>query len=528
MNNTQAQRPSLKKQVSLEICGAETEGHLLENGQDKQDICKETEKNQTINGGQLTPPRAPGPYLPGMGSMTVFGSPPPVSPALDRWIRQRARDLTLRRVDTQRASKVVNNFRDGLVEFLKNNQEMPYFRQAKVLNSGSYFEMVKINRPNEFDLMLILPTPRLNMAELEEFPGMFYILSLCRQVRTNEIRSYLVKNQLTISAAKIRADMRDLVCEFISTYEAVPSVDSEWKLCAEDANSPAVTLELWRKDCAEADMSIDVVPALEVSSQGLPAAARAGPNVENWLGKKDRRKLISAGFYFVPKMPKGNNLSDMAKESWRISFSHSEKEIIRNHGNRRTCCEGQSNRCCRKTCLRLLKRLIEGLKQRYPEELDPLCSYHGKTIFFHVLSRRGDDSQWNVGDLSKCFLILLSAFEGHAHSGNLPHFFVPSHNLFAPPAFPQSTLDFLVGALREQRESNLPLLQTLPPAPLSSPLPSTSPEVVQTVGATLPSSPQLVALHPSEAYRDRSSMIITVVGVIVALLGVGLGFLKLI
>ncbi|XP_062386171.1 cyclic GMP-AMP synthase [Sardina pilchardus] len=481
-----------------------------------------------------------------MGPLSVYGSPLPVSPALDRWIRQRARDLTLRRVDTQRASKVVNSFRDGLLEFLKNNQEKPYFRQAKVLNSGSYFEMVKINSPNEFDMMLILPIPRLNMTELEECPGVFYTLSLCRQARS-EIRSYQVNNQLTISAAKIRADMRDLVCKFISAYE-VPSLDSEWKVCVEDANSPAVTLELWRTGSSEADLSIDVVPALEVSSQGLPAAARAGSNVDNWLGKKDRRKLLSAGFYFVPKMPRGDDLSDMAKESWRISFSHSEKEIIRNHGNRRTCCEGQSNRCCRKTCLRLLKRLIEGLKQRYPEELEPLCSYQGKTIFFHVLSRRGDDSQWTIGDLSKCFLILLSAFEGHVQSGNLPHFFVPSHNLFAPPAFPQSTLDFLAAALKEQRESNLPLLQTLPPiALLSSPPPppppstspqqetqmadickSTSPEVVQRVGATPSSSPQLAALlHLSESYSDRSSIIMTVLGLMVALMGVGLGFLKL-
>lgn len=79
-----------------------------------------------------------------IGLTPVRRSPPAVSPILDRWIRQRARDLTLRKVDTQRASKVVNNFRDQLLDFLKNNQEKPYFRQAKVLNSGSYFELVKV------------------------------------------------------------------------------------------------------------------------------------------------------------------------------------------------------------------------------------------------------------------------------------------------------------------------------------------------------------------------------------------------
>lgn len=93
----------------------------------------------------------------------------------------------------------------------------------------------------------------------------------------------------------------------------VPSEDSYWKVCAEDESSPAVTLELWTEGSAEADLSIDVVPALELSSQALPAAARAGPSVENWLGKNVRRKLVSSGCYFVPKMPKGDNLSDIIK-----------------------------------------------------------------------------------------------------------------------------------------------------------------------------------------------------------------------
>lgn len=164
-----------------------------------------------------------------------------------------------------------------------------------------------------------------------------------------------------------------------------------------------------------------------------------------------------------------------------------------------------------KTCLRLLKRLIEGLKERYPEELEPLCSYHGKTVFFHALSRRGDDSQWNVGDLSKCFLFLLDTFEGYAQSGYLPHFFVPSCNLFAPPAFPQNALDCLVAVLREQRDSDLSILQSPPPMPaLSSPLVE-----VETVGAT---SCQVDASVAS--YRSRSSPVIAMVGLLVVLLAV--------
>ncbi|KAL2080378.1 hypothetical protein ACEWY4_024171 [Coilia grayii] len=474
MNNTPVKRLPRKQSSVERSSSVETVGCQLENGQDEQETCRRTDKTTDVNGGPSTPtsPRTPGHGVTGTTPM----SPPPVSPKLDRWIRQRCRDLTLRRVDTQRAAKIVNHLRDGLLEFLKNNQERPYFRQATVLNSGSYFEMVKINSPNEFDMMLILPTPRLTWTDLDDCPDVFYTVSLSRPTRSNEIRSYLLQDQRTISAARIRADMRDLVCNFISTYEVPPEVIGHWKVCEAKEDCPAVTLELLREDSEEAEMSIDIVPTLEVT-QGWPDAARKGPNVDNWLGKNTRRKFVSQPFYFVPKTPKGNDLSEMSRESWRISFSHIEKDIILKHGNRRTCCEGRGNRCCRKSCLRLLKRLIEGLKQRFPEELEPLCSYHGKTAFFHALSRRGDDTQWAVGNLSSCFLFLLDAFEGHAQSGLLTHFFVPSHNLFAPPAFPQGTLDFLVAALKEQRESNLPFLQTPAPAP---PL-NSSPSSVQLV-----------------------------------------------
>lgn len=54
--------------------------------------------------------------------------------------------------------------------------------------------------------------------------------------------------------------------------------------------------------------------AIEVpNEQGWPLAARNGPNVDNWLGKKGRRKITSSPCFFVPKRPKGRNLSEAAK-----------------------------------------------------------------------------------------------------------------------------------------------------------------------------------------------------------------------
>ncbi|KAK6323645.1 hypothetical protein J4Q44_G00059840 [Coregonus suidteri] len=113
--------------------------------------------------------------------------------------------------------------------------------------------MVKIHNPNEFDMMLKLQSPsRLKMTELDQYLGLFYEVALSRSTRSH-IRSFLLDDGLTISASKIISEMHRLVRKFIRTYR---------------------------------------VPALEVpSSQGWPLAARTGPDVDNWLGKKTRRSL---------------------------------------------------------------------------------------------------------------------------------------------------------------------------------------------------------------------------------------------
>ncbi|XP_036422482.1 cyclic GMP-AMP synthase [Colossoma macropomum] len=402
----------------------------------------------------------------------------PISPVLDRMIRQRGRDLRLRQVERQRAVKLVNTLVTNLQKFLKDNEEQPFFRDISVLTTGSYYELVKINKPNEFDIMLKLKTPRLVLTELKDYNGLFYTVSLTRRTRS-EIRSFLLEDELTISSTKIMKEMHFLVRKFVTTRQGLlheSAGEGHWVVCKRRLNSPAVTLAFVSEDEGEEMLSVDIVPALEVP-QGWPQAARAGPVVDKWLGKNARRKFVSQPVYFVPKRPKLRNLSDVEKESWRISFSHIEKEIMRFHGNKKTCCEGRANECCRKLCLRLLKCLFEGLKQTYQDKLLSLCSYHGKTVFFHHLSVRCEDSLWTPGQLSDCFMKLLGDFENAVQLGSLPHFFVPDFNLFSPAVFPKRSRLFLVEVLRKQRESGLPLLQVQRPPPALFYTPGLPPQI---------------------------------------------------
>lgn len=95
-------------------------------------------------------------------------------------------------------------------------------------------------------------------------------------------------------------------------YASVPAGEGHWVVRRRKVNSPAVTLEFLEENKGTEILSVDIVPALEVP-QGWPAAARAGVDVDNWLGKNNRRKILGQPVFFVPKRPKARNLSDIEK-----------------------------------------------------------------------------------------------------------------------------------------------------------------------------------------------------------------------
>jgi len=85
-----------------------------------------------------------------------------ISPELDRLIKQRGRDLRVRKVDQQNAVKIVNHLIESLLEFLKNNEDQPFFREVSVLTSGSYYEMVKVRNINTDKNQLVVSKSKLS------------------------------------------------------------------------------------------------------------------------------------------------------------------------------------------------------------------------------------------------------------------------------------------------------------------------------------------------------------------------------
>ncbi|CAH2248903.1 Hypothetical predicted protein [Pelobates cultripes] len=345
------------------------------------------------------------------------------TPIPSRESRRRLKDvlkkLKLKMDEISAAAQIVNNTIDNILKSacLK---EHPIFKNILKMNTGSYFEGLKISKPNEFDIMLKIPVQRVDLIDLDK-SGAFYKFTFKRLPKNNTWDKYADAISRFISPNKIMAELRDIIENIIKsdeTMEITPTMET--------SNCPAITIEI-KNTLKKISVSVDLVLALEVP--GIwPEATGDGMNIDCWLGTKMRNEYKYENVCLVAKQP---DESKDKVEAWRLSFSHIEKEIIKNHGNSKTCCESKEQTCCRKACLKLLKCLLELIKNNSNKEsLDVFCSYHAKTAFLHYCAMNPLDTQWLTEDLQKCFDDFVGYFLTCLKDARLPNFFIPRHNLF--------------------------------------------------------------------------------------------------
>ncbi|XP_030628295.1 cyclic GMP-AMP synthase [Chanos chanos] len=346
--------------------------------------------------------------------------------------------LKLRKVDRSEATRHVKDAVKAIEEQLK---QFPWFKDIKELNTGSYFENVKIGEPDEFDVMMVVPVERVDIQPFGD-DGAFYSVALKRPSK-HQLDRFLDQEK-RIKASEMLNEFRKVVVEAVSTLEGVD-------VTRKRPGCPAVTLKL--RDTID----VDIVLGLEVHGS-WPNFTTDGFMIENWLGRKEKRVYRLKPYYLVPKYTgRGGAECDgvVAKDAWRISFSHVEKDILMKHGHAKTCCEKNATPCCRKKCLKLLKYLLAQLKEKHQKELSKFCSYYAKTTLFHACAERVEDSDWAVDRLSDCFQQLLQDFEGHLRSGSLPNFFIPTQNLLC--GLDRKSCRFLADRIEEQRNNGFPI-----------------------------------------------------------------------
>uniref|UniRef100_A0A8C8RT27 Cyclic GMP-AMP synthase n=1 Tax=Pelusios castaneus TaxID=367368 RepID=A0A8C8RT27_9SAUR len=360
-----------------------------------------------------------------------------------RWLRDVLKTLSLGRADTSEASGLVNQLINTLVPVIKAQEST--FSSIESLGTGSYYEHVKISAPNEFDIMLTMPAPRVKLEPCEQGSGAFFYARLKRNPKRYYLNKYLSEDK-TLEACKMLSALRKIIKEFVKNTSV--TVDKK------KVGSPAITLRI---GTLQQEISVDIILALEVRSQSWPASTQGGLNIKKWLGAKVKQEYKWKPLYLVPKHAKDGRM--LKEDTWRLSFSHIEKDMIKNHGNTKTCCESEGRKCCRKDCLKLLKHLLDQLKTKHGNKrgLDKFCSYHAKTAFFQACVLWPDDKEWLFTDLESCFQKFLDYFLDCLNKVYLPHFFIPTYNLFG--LIDKASSEFLSKEIKYEINNRFPIFK---------------------------------------------------------------------
>ncbi|XP_051853228.1 cyclic GMP-AMP synthase [Antechinus flavipes] len=349
--------------------------------------------------------------------------------------------VKLRRQDKSKACELVNK----VVDHLKRKLPLldSAFEGIERLGTGSYYEFVKISAPNEFDIMLKLQVSRIELKEYDD-SGAFYFVKFKRNPKGNPLSKFLDNGIL--SASKFQSQFRKLIKEEVKHIKEMDITVERKK-----PTSPAVTLLIRKPE----EISVDIVLALE-SKSSWPSSTCGGLPIENWLGKKEKRKFKFEPVYLVPKPVKEGN--GFQANIWRLSFSHIEKKMLMNHGSSKRCCETKML-CCRKKCLKLMKYLLEQLKKKFENHkgLNKFHSYHIKTAFFHLCAQKPHDSQWQKENLQQCFDACVTYFLHCLQIEQLIHFFIPRCNLFSRDLIDKNSQIFLLKQIEFQKNNMFPV-----------------------------------------------------------------------
>ncbi|CAM5100019.1 unnamed protein product [Eretmochelys imbricata] len=366
-----------------------------------------------------------------------------------RPLRDVLKTLSLGRQDTSEASERVNQLIRALLSAIRAREGS--FSSVEILGTGSYYEHVKISAPNEFDIMFTMPAPRVELEQCDG-SGAFYYVRLKRNPQGNDLDKFIQEDG-TLAACKMLFALRNIIKEIVKSMtrtEMKVTVDKK------KAGSPAITLRIGNPPM---EISVDIILALEVRIQSWPACTQDGLKIEKWLGRKVKQEYKWKPIYLVPKHAKDGRV--LKEDTWRLSFSHIEKDMIKNHGNTKTCCESKGVKCCRKNCLKLLKHLLDQLKTKHGNRrgLDKFCSYHAKTAFFQACVLWPDDKQWLFTDLESCFQNFLDYFLDCLNNAYLPHFFIPTHNLFSRQLIDKASSDFLSKEIKYEINNRFPIFE---------------------------------------------------------------------
>ncbi|KAF4795899.1 Mab-21 domain containing 1 [Turdus rufiventris] len=203
--------------------------------------------------------------------------------------------LSLARGDVSGASTLVNLVVSHLIQAIRGKDSC--FSSIQPQSAGSYYERVKISKPNEFDIMLVMPVERIQLDEADD-TGAFYYVSFKRSPKEKGWLKFLEEDG-KLSAFKMLKALREIIKQEVNNI-----TDVEVTMARKKAGCPAITLQIKNPP---SDISLDIILTLE-AKLSWPLSTRDGLKIEQWLGTKVRKNMRFKSPYLVAKQNKSEKV----------------------------------------------------------------------------------------------------------------------------------------------------------------------------------------------------------------------------
>ncbi|XP_059488571.1 cyclic GMP-AMP synthase-like receptor isoform X2 [Neocloeon triangulifer] len=330
--------------------------------------------------------------LPNLENLRISGYSGNVVQVLERVLRK----LRLEEDEIKRTNQFIDQLvKRDLVNGLKAESKLFAMIYKEIQWTGSFYEGLKISKPDEFDLNIVFKFPfdekKLKLVARNDQPGFVTVKGYgqaLESIKADPKWQPPVYTELArwtdpsgnLLQDKVRQWMEGITTKFVNNYNVGKPINEQLHL---KKSGPAMTLEI-------GGLSIDVVPVFGFITPPPHPIRTPKPLNRSW--------------FIVPK-PLKNEQS--ISDAWRVSFYQFEKDIIRDYGRI-------------KPAIKLIKKL------RDEQNWQSLYSYAIKNAALWM-KESGELSENDNTDLA--FIKLLRGIQKYLQDGFLPFYWEKRGNM---------------------------------------------------------------------------------------------------
>ncbi|XP_050359643.1 cyclic GMP-AMP synthase-like receptor [Nymphalis io] len=316
------------------------------------------------------------------------------------------RYIRLNKNERKKNTAILFSVLKELIDVMRRNDKLFDSLKPKLDFLGSYFDGLRVGKPNEYDINIILKFP-VNYGKIKldasNSPNDYTAIIMPSEFRrlAKADQGFLKTNlwcnkEYKLSMTKFRAWMQSTIDVALNTLPLedgmrIINLNNKYKVHTR-LSGPATTITIIKDNNDIID--VDLVPTFTFDLPTTPINS----NVD--FTKIKNSKIFS---YFVVPKP---NVDDF---NWRLSFPYQERQLLKNRNNL-------------KSTIKLIKHF------RDVQCFTQLSSYFIKTLFLWECTNN-DENYWKKHSLSFLVLNMLKKLKDSLRVHCIMNFWCPSHNV---------------------------------------------------------------------------------------------------